>query len=214
MESRLFALLASSSISAITTRRREVPSVIGTRRGVTGAKTISNLEAAMSQEIVARTSGAIRSKEPPNTVAEAIETLSPFPKSGSRNAATAASRLLSFYPSQTPNSPREYLAAVTALLADYPQEVVDKVCDPRTGIATRCKFLPTIAEISEELSGHMLVHNRNWREEYRRQQEAPRVEREKPTPEQIERVRKLAESVTGEDRTGLANGKRIQGASV
>lgn len=129
------------------------------------------------------------------TVAEAIATLSPFPKSGSRAAATFAARLLSFYPAQTPNSPREYVTAVTALLADYPQEVVEKICDPRTGIATRCKFLPTIAEIADALGGHMLIHNRNWREEWKRQQYKPRTDKEKPTPEELERVRKIHDSL-------------------
>lgn len=85
---------------------------------------------------------------------------------------------------------------------------MDRVCDPRSGIATKCKFLPTIAELSEALEGLMAPHNWEWMDHWRRSREPARVVYEKPTPEQIERVRKLAASVTGEDRTGLANGKR------
>lgn len=42
-----------------------------------------------------------------------------------------------------------YLAAAAAVLAEYPPEVVEYVCDPRTGLARHLKWLPTIAEISE-----------------------------------------------------------------
>lgn len=35
------------------------------------------------------------------------------------------------------------------MLAEYPAEVVDYVCDPRTGIPRRLKWLPTVAEIAE-----------------------------------------------------------------
>jgi hypothetical protein len=116
--------------------------------------------------------------------------------------------LFACYPHATPNRPKEYTAAVISLLAEYPQEIVDRVCDPRSGIATKCKFLPTIAELSESLESLMGPHNREWLERWRRSREPERVSQGKPTPEQIERVRKLAASVTGEDRTGLANGKR------
>jgi len=35
-------------------------------------------------------------------------------------------------------------------MSEYPPEVIDYVCDPRTGIARRLKFLPTIAEVASE----------------------------------------------------------------
>jgi hypothetical protein len=40
-----------------------------------------------------------------------------------------------------------YCAAVASVLADYSREVVERVTDPRTGIAAEMKFLPAVAEI-------------------------------------------------------------------
>lgn len=47
------------------------------------------------------------------------------------------------------NDPEVYVAAAAAVLSEYPVEVVEYVCDPRTGIARHLKWLPTIAEIAE-----------------------------------------------------------------
>jgi hypothetical protein len=38
---------------------------------------------------------------------------------------------------------------VAAIFVEYPPEIVDFVCDPRTGLPRRLKWLPTIAEIAE-----------------------------------------------------------------
>lgn len=46
-------------------------------------------------------------------------------------------------------SPADYLLAVTELLAGYPQEVRERLADLRTGIPSRCKFVPTVADIVE-----------------------------------------------------------------
>jgi hypothetical protein len=42
-----------------------------------------------------------------------------------------------------------YAAAVAAIFSQFPHEVVDFVCDPRTGLPRTLKWLPTIAEIAE-----------------------------------------------------------------
>jgi hypothetical protein len=44
---------------------------------------------------------------------------------------------------------------VAAILAEYPPEIVDFVCDPRTGLPRRLKWLPTIAEIVEACERRM-----------------------------------------------------------
>lgn len=41
------------------------------------------------------------------------------------------------------------MAGLGAVLSEYPEDVVAVACDPRTGIARRSKWLPTIAEVSE-----------------------------------------------------------------
>jgi hypothetical protein len=44
---------------------------------------------------------------------------------------------------------------VAAILVEYPPEIVDFVCDPRTGLPRRLKWLPTIAEIAEACEHRM-----------------------------------------------------------
>ena len=38
---------------------------------------------------------------------------------------------------------------MTAILAEYPKEVIRYVTDPRTGIPRKSKFMPNPAEVSE-----------------------------------------------------------------
>lgn len=47
------------------------------------------------------------------------------------------------------NDPEIYTAAIAATLADFPPEVQDFVTDPRTGLPSRLKWLPTVAEVRE-----------------------------------------------------------------
>jgi len=55
------------------------------------------------------------------------------------------------------HNPDMYAAAVTAVLSDFPRDVIDYVIDPRTGILGTLKFLPTVAEIKEACE---YAHNR------------------------------------------------------
>lgn len=58
--------------------------------------------------------------------------------------------LFSCYRRDEANEPETYCAAVAAILGDgYSAEVVNYVTDPRTGIPSNIKFLPTIAEVRE-----------------------------------------------------------------
>lgn len=52
------------------------------------------------------------------------------------------------------NDPEIYTAAIAATLADYSLEVVQYVTDPRTGLASKLKWLPTVAEVREECDRH------------------------------------------------------------
>jgi hypothetical protein len=47
------------------------------------------------------------------------------------------------------NDPATYVAAVTLILADYDDEIIQRVTDPRTGIPRRMKFMPNPAEVAE-----------------------------------------------------------------
>lgn len=148
----------------------------------------------MAQQL-ARTNGSQLSAQPANTVAQAIQTLTQFPKAGRKVAASASERLFACYPQATPNRPQEYTAAVIALLEEYPAEIVERVTDPKTGLATRCKFLPTIAEITEALERAMEPHRKAWRDRHDQQTALPPPGRVEPTPEERERVQKLTESI-------------------
>ena len=61
-----------------------------------------------------------------------------------------AGELLNLYRRADAQDPETYVAGLAAVLSEYSPEVVDNVCDPRTDIARRLKWLPTIAEIAEE----------------------------------------------------------------
>ena len=62
---------------------------------------------------------------------------------------TSAQMLLGCYRTGDAHDPQVYVAAVIAVLSDYPPDIVAAVTDPRTGIPSRIKWLPTIAEIKD-----------------------------------------------------------------
>lgn len=45
------------------------------------------------------------------------------------------------------NDPETYTAAITAILSEYSPEVIQHVTDPRTGLARKNNWLPTVAEV-------------------------------------------------------------------
>lgn len=47
------------------------------------------------------------------------------------------------------SDPEIYAAAAIAVMSDYSIDVVRKICDPRSGLPSKCKWLPSIAEIKE-----------------------------------------------------------------
>jgi hypothetical protein len=58
--------------------------------------------------------------------------------------------MLSCYRKDETHNPEIYSSAVSAVLADgYSREIVDYVTDPRTGLPSRNKFLPSVAEVRE-----------------------------------------------------------------
>lgn len=58
--------------------------------------------------------------------------------------------LLGCYRTGDANDPEVYTAGVIAVLSTYPMEVVRLVCDPRSGLPSKVKWLPTIAEVRDE----------------------------------------------------------------
>ena len=64
-------------------------------------------------------------------------------------AAERAKLLLGFYRKGDAEDPDTYVAGVAAVLSEYPADIIRRVTDPRTGIASRSKWLPALAEIRD-----------------------------------------------------------------
>ena len=82
----------------------------------------------------------------------------PVPSTSARDRALLAAEraLIMFgcYRKADANDPETYTAAVTAILAEYSAEVIQHVTDPRTGIARKVKWLPSIPEIDAACMEH------------------------------------------------------------
>jgi hypothetical protein len=64
-------------------------------------------------------------------------------------ALTRAKLLFGCYRKNEANDPEIFTAAVAGVLADYPREVIEYVTDPRTGLARKSKWMPSVAEIAD-----------------------------------------------------------------
>jgi hypothetical protein len=53
------------------------------------------------------------------------------------------------------NDPEIYTASVASVLAEYPEQVINFVTDPRTGLPSRCNFLPTVKEVRDACEHEM-----------------------------------------------------------
>lgn len=81
-----------------------------------------------------------------------------------------AKLLLGCYRTGDANDPEVYVAAITAVMSEYPEDVLRSIVDPRTGIPSKIEWLPKPAEVKsacEEIEGP----RRRTREWERRTQE-------------------------------------------
>jgi hypothetical protein len=62
-------------------------------------------------------------------------------------ATQRARLLLGCYRKGDANDPDTYVAAITATLARYPEDVIMSVTHPATGLPIQCDFLPTVREV-------------------------------------------------------------------
>ena len=63
--------------------------------------------------------------------------------------------LLGCYRRGEAEDPETYTGAVIVLLSSYPETVVLRVTDPRTGLPGKVKFLPTISEVKDACEAEM-----------------------------------------------------------
>lgn len=61
----------------------------------------------------------------------------------------AVGRIVSCYPNGGSNADKAYIGALAFALSRYPRVIAERCADPRSGIVTVCKFLPTVPEITE-----------------------------------------------------------------
>lgn len=91
------------------------------------------------------------------------------------------------------NDPDTYVAAVTAVLARYPEDIIMRVTHPVTGLPSRQNFLPTVKEVTDECDA-LFVRQQGHLERQRRI-EKQLAEREQfsiqPTDEQREQIRQM-----------------------
>jgi hypothetical protein len=55
--------------------------------------------------------------------------------------------LLGCYRKGNAENPDIYTAAIAAVLSEYPTDIIRRATDPRTGIAGKSKWLPSVAEV-------------------------------------------------------------------
>lgn len=53
------------------------------------------------------------------------------------------------------NDPETYVAAITATLARYPENIIIAVTHPATGLPITSDFLPSVKEVYEACESHM-----------------------------------------------------------
>lgn len=64
-------------------------------------------------------------------------------------AAQRAKLLLGCYRTGDANDPQVYVAAITAVLARYPEEIITRVSHPVTGLPSKKGWLPTVKEVRD-----------------------------------------------------------------
>jgi hypothetical protein len=74
-------------------------------------------------------------------------------------AAVMATRLFGFYRASEANDPETFIAGATAMLANYSEAIVRKVCDPLRGLPSTNQWLPSIAEIRTACETEMVWYH-------------------------------------------------------
>lgn len=82
------------------------------------------------------------------------------------------------------NDPDTYTAAITAVLAEYPIDVICAVTDPRSGLPRKSKWLPSVAELADACDAE------------KRYQDARAIlaQREPRIKKRVEEIKRTAES--------------------
>ena len=119
-------------------------------------------------------------------------------------AAGMARGLTGLYPAREVNDAAAYAAGITAMLVAYPLRDAKRVCDPVTGLPSRLKWLPTLADVREALEAEkvrrgyivrnartLLARNAAKREELDWEKARPAAEERRKQVEMLLRVRRV-----------------------
>jgi hypothetical protein len=118
-------------------------------------------------------------------------------------AAARATLLFGYYPRNEANDPEIFITGATAMLASYPEIVVERVCDPIRGLPAKSKFLPSIAEIRSSCELEMVWHDAVERRDRDRAHTRKVLEPILPPPAPMDRmrVRQMADELLAELKT-------------
>ena len=110
----------------------------------------------------------------------------------SEYAAERARLMFGCYRRGDANDPDTYVAAITATLARYPEDIIRDVTHPASGLPVQKDFLPTVAEVYRACEALMAPRHaaaaRKVQEE-RQRAETLEFERRRNTPEQDAYIR-------------------------
>jgi hypothetical protein len=120
-------------------------------------------------------------------------------------AAEAARTLIGMYPARQVHDAEIYSKAVTTVFMAAQYDFVRRVVDPVNGIPRRCKFLPTIAEISDALAAENARRTSIWltaqwmleEHDRRKAEEEERAKWAHLSPEELERRRAQVATLLG-----------------
>ncbi len=100
------------------------------------------------------------------------------------------------------SDPEIYAAATAAVLSEYSREVVDYVTDPRTGLPSRLKWLPSVFEVREACDNHALHLSRLARNNTVPPTSAPIAS---VSPEETARILYGLQELSTQLKAGMAN---------
>ena len=107
--------------------------------------------------------------------------------------------LFGCYPAGSANDPEMFITAAAAMLASYPEPVVERVCDPIRGLPAKNKFLPAIAEIRTACETEMVWYDVVERRDRERHHTAEVLAPAPPaTADSRQRVRQAADDLLAE----------------
>jgi hypothetical protein len=118
-------------------------------------------------------------------------------------ASARATMLFGCYPAGSANDPEMFITAAAAMLASYPELVVERVCDPIRGLPAKNKFLPAIAEIRAACETEMVWHDAVERRDRERRHTAEVLApAPAPTADARARVKAMAADLLAELNAG------------